>query len=309
MKITIKQGVTMELTAPQTYEVNYLDGKSEYTEPFVIINFTKTAADQELKGFRTIIDGLAAFFITTATGGAAASMGITVAIGATLSLITKVAGPLIEDKLFGINPDGSITQYMAYHYWGSSTEGIDPTAWPIPGVDPNDWFKKVNSSITSFKNPSLVKVHTESLHLGIETSKQKPNYEFKMESQENFLNYSRKSLNVPIVNLLEAPKPDLIAAASDINFSESFKSCMDLQGLPTPSSIFGTVTTAVANINAIYSVVVKYGASVTIKELIAKGVLGEGLAIVGSMTAAYYLGACIGCGIYAGIGSMIPSPI
>lgn len=306
MKVTIKEGVTMELTAPQTYEVNYLDGTSSYTEPFVIINFTKAAADLELKGFRSIIDGLTAFFATTAVGGAAHTLGVSVAVGGVLSLITKIAGPLIEQKLYQLNPDGSITQYMAYHYWGNSSEGIDPTAWPIPGVNPEEWFAKVNKSITSFKKVNVIKKTAESISSGIEMSKEKVLYDLDVDSTEDFSKFSTNSLKVSPVNLLESNKAELITT-SDANFSESFKSCMSLLGLQTPSSLFDSASSAVSTINAIYAVVLKYGKKITIAELVGAGILEDAMIVVGGCSAAFYLGACIGCGINAGIGSLIPS--
>lgn len=307
MKITIKEGVTMELTAPQTYEVNYLDGTSTYNEPFVIINFTKAAADQELKGFRSIIDGLMAFFATTAVGGAAHTLGVSVAAGSILALITKIAGPLIEQKFYQLNVDGSLTQYMAYHYWGNSSEGIDPTAWPIPGVNPDEWFAKVNQSITSFKKANVVKKTTESISSGIEMTKEKAIYDFEIDNTEDFSKFSTNSFNISPVNLLGANKSELIFTATDATFSESFKSCMSLLGLETPSSLFNSATSAVGTINAIYAVVLKYGKKVTIAELIGAGILEDAMIVAGGCTAAFYLGACIGCGIHAGIGSLIPS--
>jgi hypothetical protein len=307
MKITIKEGVTMELTAPQTYEVNYLDGTSSYTEPFVIINFTKAAADLELKGFRSIIDGLIAFFATTAVGGAAQTLGISVAAGGILTLITKIAGPLIEQKFYQLNSDGSLTQYMAYHYWGNSSEGIDPTAWPIPGVNPDEWFAKVNQSITSFKAAKIVKKTTESISLGIEESKKKVIYDFDVEQPEDFSKYSKNSLKISPVNLSDSNKAEFAFTASDTTFSESFKSCMSLLGLQTPSSLFDSASSAVSTINAIYAVVLKYGKKITIAELIGAGILEDAMIVVGGCSAAFYLGACIGCGINAGIGSLIPS--
>ncbi|NOZ70117.1 MAG: DUF4157 domain-containing protein [Deferribacteres bacterium] len=78
-------------------------------------------------------------------------------------------------------------------------------------------------------------------------------------------------------------------------FFDYFKSCMDSLGLPTPSSLFSTITTATATISAINAAVTKFGTSVTIGELIGAGVLSEKLIAVGGLTASFYLGACIGC--------------
>ncbi|MFC5681863.1 hypothetical protein ACYE2N_08690 [Flavobacterium sp. MAHUQ-51] len=307
MKITLKEGVTMELTAPQTYEVNYLDGQSTYTEPFIIIHFTKAAADEELKDFRTIIDGLTAFFATAAAGGAAASLGISVALGSILGLLTKIAGPLIERKYFQLNADGTLTQYMAYHYWGNASNGIDPTAWPIPGVDPQEWFEKVNKSIIAFKKPKIIKKEVASIAAGIENSKLKPEYDFDFTEIEIVSINEKTTLNLPIIQHTDSYRPNNSNVTISSSFSESFTSCMSILGLPVPSTLFDSADKAVSTINAIYSVVLKYGKKVTISELIGAGILEDALAVVGGCTAAFYLGACIGCGINAGIGQLIPS--
>lgn len=305
MKITIKQGVTLELTPPSTYEVVYINGVQTYTEPFVIINFTKVAADQELKGFRTLIDGMAAFFTSAGVAGAGPTAMVSVPVGLALSLIIKIAGPLMEQKLFQINPDGSISQYMAYHYWGNSYEGIDPTAWPIPGVDPQLWFNNVNANIRAFQNATKTprtRNSSSSQQDGLKSM-----YEFHVPSPKNFATYSKDYLKLPKVNLLEANRfENATLRADDTTFSERFKGCMSMQGLPVPSSLFDNIAAAAATINAIYSVVLTYGTSVTIAELVGAGVLSDALLVVGGLTAAYYLGACIGCGIHAGIGHLIP---
>lgn len=305
MKITIKQGVTLELTPPSTYEVGYLNGSQTYTEPFVIINFTKAAADHELAGFRTLIDGMAAFFTTAGVSGAAGTALVSVPVGLMLSLITKIAGPLLEKKLFQTNPDGSISQFMAYHYWGNSNEGIDPTAWPIPGVDPQLWFNNVNANIRAFqKATKLTAVNA----LSSQNEDSAPQFEFDVPSPKNFSSYSKDHLKLPKVDLSHSNKFESEPLnTKDATFSERFKGCMGLQGLPVPASLFATVTTAVATINTIYSVVLTYGASVTIADLVGAGVLSDALLIAGGITAAYYLGACIGCGIHTGIGNLIPS--
>ena len=82
-------------------------------------------------------------------------------------------------------------------------------------------------------------------------------------------------------------------------FYQHFKFSMDSLGLPTPNSLFGTYTTAVATIGSIATAVKTYGTSVTVGELIGAGVLSEKLAVAATLGAAFYLGACVGALAYA----------
>jgi hypothetical protein len=84
-------------------------------------------------------------------------------------------------------------------------------------------------------------------------------------------------------------------------FYDSFNSCMSLQGIPVPSSAFQSVAAAITTINTIYSAVSTFGTSVTFAELIEAGAMSEYFAAAGALTASYYLGACIGCAINAGV--------
>jgi hypothetical protein len=77
-------------------------------------------------------------------------------------------------------------------------------------------------------------------------------------------------------------------------FYTYFKENMKSMGLPAPETLFGTVGTATANISAIVGAVERFGSAVTIGELIGAGTVSEVLIIIGSCTAAFYVGACIG---------------
>jgi hypothetical protein len=72
-------------------------------------------------------------------------------------------------------------------------------------------------------------------------------------------------------------------------------------GLPVPTSLFSTAAAAIATIKAIEAAVATYGTEITIAELIGAGVLSDALAVAGALTASFYVGACIGCVIAAGI--------
>lgn len=78
------------------------------------------------------------------------------------------------------------------------------------------------------------------------------------------------------------------------DFYQYFKENMESLGLPAPASSFGTLQTAVGSAAAIVGHIDKFGTRVTIRELIGAGTRLEGLAVVASCTAAFYVGAVIG---------------
>lgn len=97
---------------------------------------------------------------------------------------------------------------------------------------------------------------------------------------------------------------------SEKTFYSYFKENMDALGLPAPASLFGTLTAAVSSIGAMSNYVKTFGTSVTIREMIVAlpgGAIGAGGGYVGiatalsevtwavgGLSAAYYVGACIG---------------
>lgn len=64
--------------------------------------------------------------------------------------------------------------------------------------------------------------------------------------------------------------------------------------MPAPESSFGNVVPATATSAAIVAALEKFGAEVTIGEVIGAGTLSEVLLLIGACTAAIYVGACIG---------------
>lgn len=99
----------------------------------------------------------------------------------------------------------------------------------------------------------------------------------------------------------------------DSQFYTTFKGSMAVIGLPVPpASVFGTVALATATLKTMADVIGKFGTKVTVKEMVfafpaaGSGALvatavGEALAVVGAMTAAYYFGACVGCMLGAAV--------
>jgi hypothetical protein len=78
-------------------------------------------------------------------------------------------------------------------------------------------------------------------------------------------------------------------------FGDYFQDCMKSMGLPAPTSLFSSYTTAVATIASITAAVSKFGTSVTIAELVGACILSEYLLAAGAVGASFYAGACVGC--------------
>ena len=93
-------------------------------------------------------------------------------------------------------------------------------------------------------------------------------------------------------------------------FYDHFNENMKTLGLPAPRSLFGTLTTATATIGAMVKLIQTYGTKATVAEMIGTlpgaaagaggGTVGfasaasEGLFVLGALSAAFYVGACIG---------------
>ena len=78
------------------------------------------------------------------------------------------------------------------------------------------------------------------------------------------------------------------------NFGEYFKQNMNAIGLPAPTDMFGTVTTAYANINELGTAVDLYGSQVTVAEVWGATSKLEKLRLIGPLIASYYTGAAVG---------------
>lgn len=89
-----------------------------------------------------------------------------------------------------------------------------------------------------------------------------------------------------------------------------FANNMKALNLPAPESLFGTLTTATASIGAMVKYIQTYGTKATVREMFMTlpgaaagaggGAVGfataasEALLVVGAVSAAYYIGACLG---------------
>lgn len=88
-------------------------------------------------------------------------------------------------------------------------------------------------------------------------------------------------------------------------FYDRFQANMREVGLPAPAGLFATTTTALATIGALTKAITQYGPNVTLSELVftmplslalvpIAGALGEVVVLGGALTAAFYVGMCIG---------------
>ena len=77
-------------------------------------------------------------------------------------------------------------------------------------------------------------------------------------------------------------------------FQRYFKENMEALGLPAPDSLFGSVQSAVTTVTVLLASIDKFGQRTTIAELIGAGTRLEKLGMIGTLSAAFYAGACIG---------------
>lgn len=78
------------------------------------------------------------------------------------------------------------------------------------------------------------------------------------------------------------------------DFYRYFKENMEALGLPAPESLYGTLQAAVANAAVLMGQIDKFGRKVAVRELIVAGTRLEKLAVIGALSAAFYVGAVIG---------------
>ncbi len=93
-------------------------------------------------------------------------------------------------------------------------------------------------------------------------------------------------------------------------FYNHFADNMKALHLPAPESLFGTITTATASIGSMMKYIQTYGTKATVREMLLTlpgafsgaggGSIGfataasEAILVIGAVSAAYYVGACLG---------------
>jgi len=78
------------------------------------------------------------------------------------------------------------------------------------------------------------------------------------------------------------------------DFYTYFKENMDALGLPAPESLYGNVQLALGSASTLIALLERFGKKVTVMEMIGAGIRGEKLAVIGAMSASFYVGAVIG---------------
>jgi hypothetical protein len=95
----------------------------------------------------------------------------------------------------------------------------------------------------------------------------------------------------------------MIMANQSMSFYDYFKESMDSVGLPAPTSLFNSLQTATANISAMLATITKLGKTATIVEIIitstGRALAVDVLAALAGVSAAFYVGACVGALAYA----------
>jgi len=77
-------------------------------------------------------------------------------------------------------------------------------------------------------------------------------------------------------------------------FYAYFKENMDALGLPAPDALFGTAQTAAGTAATLLGLIEKFGKKVTLGDIIGAGTRLEQLAVIGGISASFYVGAVIG---------------
>lgn len=83
------------------------------------------------------------------------------------------------------------------------------------------------------------------------------------------------------------------------DFSKAFQENMAALGLPAPTTLFGNVQAATANLAAMLNAFKSVGPTATIAEIIGATTGLEVLGVIGAVTASFYIGAVIGSLIVA----------
>jgi hypothetical protein len=126
-------GVSVAVSRPTRYTMTYLNGPRTYTEPFAMITCSREYVAT----------------VGTAVSSVIGSLNAIPVVGQALSAIAGFGAAWYGHA--SLNPDGSITLLFAQHYAGTKAGGIDVTAWPLPGVDPNVWGHAVQGLMAAIQ--------------------------------------------------------------------------------------------------------------------------------------------------------------
>lgn len=306
MKVTIEKGLSIALIPPTKYSVKYQNDVVAYHEPLMKVVVEKPVLERYAANQQSALEALRACLLKTDPGVNGRNTKVTIPLMALLSLIENV--PAIEqEKVIVIDEEGSLTLLIAYHFLGNSQVGIDPFARSSVSAAIHSWTPLVNGCIRSVADLKPVVREAVVTADGTEEVPAKVHFEVKAWNPITLIDLMKSVPTLPEIHEPDYTTADAEELEAKSSFYNDFSSCMGLQSLPVPTTLFGNVQKAVSSINAIYALGRSLGTSVTFAELVGAGALGDKFLVLGTVSAAYYLGACIGCGIYAGVGHLIPS--
>jgi hypothetical protein len=118
-------GISISVSAPTTYQMQYANGSQTYTETFALVRLDQT--------YVNALGGA----IAAAVNAAAAWLATIPAVGDAVAGFLELAASYYSAE--SLNPDGSVTVMLADHYCGTKAGGVDLTAWPVPGVNATQW--------------------------------------------------------------------------------------------------------------------------------------------------------------------------
>jgi hypothetical protein len=129
-------GVSISLSAPTTYSMTYLSATFPftqtitYTETFALVRLDQSYVAAAGGAIGAAVDAVSAWLLTVPV------------VGAAISGLLQYAAEYYSTA--SLNPDGSVTLQLAYHYCGTKAGGVDVTATPYPGVPTDQWQGVVN---------------------------------------------------------------------------------------------------------------------------------------------------------------------
>ena len=306
MKVTIEKGLSIALLPPAKYAVKYKDTEVAYQEPMLKVSADKQILKKYATGEISALGALKVCLLKADPGLHGRNTRVTTPLTALLSLIEIV--PAIEqDKVIVVDSDGNLTLLIAYHFLGNDHAGVDPFVRSSTSAAIHSWTPLVNGCLRSLTELKPVVREAAVMAEGTDELTTKVHYEIKAFNPITLQDLMKDIPELPTVSEPGYAAGDAVELEARSSFYKDFSYCMGLQNLPVPTTLFGNVQSAVASINAIYALGRALGTSVTFAELVGAGALSDKFLVLGTASAAYYLGACIGCGIYAGIGHLIPS--
>lgn len=123
--VPILPGVSVMAAGNHSYSMNYFNGTYSYNEPFTFVRLDQSIMAQVGQ------------VISTALASVAAALTGQVQLAAAFKFLVDQGGNWLRGV--ALEPDGSLVIYLANHYCGTRSGGVDLTATPFPGVPHQVW--------------------------------------------------------------------------------------------------------------------------------------------------------------------------